>query len=566
MARSLAKVYLEGANEVFSYLPSRRSVMSAALALVSVFALRPRSSGAQTKTINLRNFGLKSIQTTGSMTAGSNLLTLPASAGFAVGDSVIVAAGGEAGKGMRGTAGVGGTWPVKSYGTVSEMISDRSQRLNIYARVTASGDVYQWQDSDWVQNASNQDYGGAYYTNKAIPKALVAEITAIGNGGKNLTLNARASVSTSSANVYYDNQKVLNSVLGDQSMQGDGVNVYVPPGSYAVGDQIQFLRKNNWTLFGDSPDVAVIFSPAGAPSAMFLIEECTNPVVQDISLRGNALQNGFGLQWGPVNQQIGDSYVNQGRAWPSGFLFHDCNGGVAQNLKIYNVFQNAVSGSFTDGLQAINCYCRVDDPVRQYVQWMFICADTTVGCTFTDCTVDSAYLTGGFSGFRSLNVKYIRPVGINASMAMNDVGGFLIQDANLTFTSLSQFDESSFSRYDPIVNINSNIGGEFVAAGGTISGMVINQQGYINATNDDLQGIVVNDSNPNITISGKSYTAPDYAGGGGPYAVNSTGANTVLENFTVYGSNVGSGYPNIGLWGPNPTIVNCTADVIRTSL
>ena len=57
------------------------------------------------------NVPLKSIQTTGSMYAGSNQLVLAAPAGFQVGDGIIVATGGEAGRGLRGTVGVGGVWP-----------------------------------------------------------------------------------------------------------------------------------------------------------------------------------------------------------------------------------------------------------------------------------------------------------------------------------------------------------------------------------------------------------------------------------------------------------------------
>ena len=65
-------------------------------------------SDVSNKIIDLRDFGLQAIQTTGSMTAGSNQLILPASAGFAVGDHIIVAVGGEAGAGMRGTPGAWG--------------------------------------------------------------------------------------------------------------------------------------------------------------------------------------------------------------------------------------------------------------------------------------------------------------------------------------------------------------------------------------------------------------------------------------------------------------------------
>jgi len=490
------------------------------------------------------------------MITGSNRLTLRAAAGFAVGDHVIVAAGGETGAGMRGTAGVGGTWPAKSYATVAAMNADTSQSANTFAWVTATGDVYQWLSPSWVPNSSVPQ---TYYTDKAIPKALIAQITAIDGGGTNLTLNATASVATMSASVYYDNQFVFNSVLGFSSpVTGNEKTIYIPAGSFAVGDQIQFLGKTNWTLAGASKDTTTVFSPAGAPSVMFLIEECTAPLVRDMALLGNAHQNKFGLQWGPISMQIGETFISQGATFPSGFLFHQCNGCTAQDLKITDVFQNAVAGSFTDNMTVARCAVTMTEPLRQYVQWFFECADTTVGGTFTDCSVNSAFLVPGFEAFRSKNVHYIRPVGTNATMSMNDAGLFLIQDAKLTFTTGCQFDEDSFSQFNPIVNINNNIGSDFVGLGGTINNIVMLQQGFINAGGSTLGGVNVNAQNANITVNGTSYTAPSPQSAG----VNSTGPGTRLSNFTCVGD-PWPGQANISITGGGgSTMTNCTAPVI----
>jgi hypothetical protein len=296
---------------------------------------------------------------------------------------------------------------------------------------------------------------------------------------------------------------------------------------------------------------------------MFLIEQSTNLIVRDMALLGNAHQNKFGLQWGPVSARVTETSFAQGSSFPSGFLFHQCDGCTAQDLKVTDVFQNAVAGSFSDNLIGARIQVFTTEPLRQYVQWFFECADTAVGCTFTDVSVTSAYLVPGFEGFRSQNVQYIRPTGVNATMAMNDVGLFLIQDANLTFTPNSQFDEESFSGDNPIVNINSNIGRDFVSLGGTINNMVIVQQGYINANKDTLAGININDLNANITINGTSFTAPNY--NSSPrygQAVNSTGLNTLLSNFTVIGMPP-PGKLNISILpGTGGSIVNSVAPAI----
>ena len=60
--------------------------------------------------LDMRDFGAKPLATTGTISAGSRDLRVSSSEGFAVGDQVIVATGGEAAIGPR-TIGVGGALP-----------------------------------------------------------------------------------------------------------------------------------------------------------------------------------------------------------------------------------------------------------------------------------------------------------------------------------------------------------------------------------------------------------------------------------------------------------------------
>ncbi len=194
------------------------------------------------------NVPLKSIQTSGRMSAGSNQLIFAAPAGFQVGDGIIVEAGGEAGRGARGTVGVGGVWPALSYASVTAMNSDPSHPANTFAWIRDGsgasgtvGDVYQWSGSSWIY--TGLDF--SYYFNKAIPKALVGYVCTVANGGTTLTLATQttscrshpfnAAVATSGANVYYDNAPVLQEIWGTVN---PNFTYVMPSGSYAIGSEI----------------------------------------------------------------------------------------------------------------------------------------------------------------------------------------------------------------------------------------------------------------------------------------------------------------------------------------
>src|SRR5690606_29883803 len=73
---------------------------------------------------DLRDFGLKEVQTTGSISASSTTLAVASATNIAVGDYLLVEIDGESGAGARGTAGVGGTWPALSYADEATMDAD----------------------------------------------------------------------------------------------------------------------------------------------------------------------------------------------------------------------------------------------------------------------------------------------------------------------------------------------------------------------------------------------------------------------------------------------------------
>ena len=66
---------------------------------------------------NARLNDIRQTTTTGSIYNNSDQLSVALAADFRSRNSVIVEIGREAGQGQRGTRGVGGTWPAKSYAT-----------------------------------------------------------------------------------------------------------------------------------------------------------------------------------------------------------------------------------------------------------------------------------------------------------------------------------------------------------------------------------------------------------------------------------------------------------------
>jgi hypothetical protein len=498
--------------------------------------------------IDLRDFGVSSIATTGSISQNSNYLVLPADEGFKIGDNIIVAVGGEVGGGHYGTMGVGGAWPHKSYSSLVAMQADTIQPDGIYASIP-SGDVYQSWGGAWSIDTR-------YYFAKISPAALSARVVARSSDGRTLTLDKQALVAATNARVYFDNRGIFNRLGQDSdSLTPPGLTLYLPAGHFAISDYLAITGHTGWTVAGAGRDLTHVVSPAGTDSARLFVLNSPNTTVRDLHLEGNVGDNGYGLSM-------------SGNAFSTGVEFSSSDNSVAQDLTITNVWWKAVGSTFSDNVWAYRIQDILTAPIRIYVQWQFQWSDSSNGgCV--DCTVTSAYLTGGFNAFRSQNIQWIRPVGINASMAMNVVGNFLIQDARITVKGMSQFQhsEASFSRQNPIINVNSNIesSSPLLKLGGTISNATIIEEGYINTDNDLLRGIVINSGNPNVVIQGGYFQSPDYkapSGMPGANGINSTGTNTLIDHFRVVGYVNRNYYPgfNIALLGANGTLKNCVAD------
>ena len=116
------------------------------------------------------------VVTHGSIEGASNRLIVSSTKGFARGDWVIVEIGKETGQGKRGTRGVGGTWPAKSYPTEAELLADRSQPNRLFAWAEDTGYTFWWLDGKWLNMAPNRP--DMFYTGQSLPRQSGAALSA----------------------------------------------------------------------------------------------------------------------------------------------------------------------------------------------------------------------------------------------------------------------------------------------------------------------------------------------------------------------------------------------------
>jgi hypothetical protein len=518
----------------------------------------------------------KNYQAVGSITSGVGLnkITLTSNPGFQVNDYIIVEVGGEAGAGLRGTMGVGGTWPALSYADATARAAG-TPAANTYAWQRDTGDVWRYDDSVWTQIAASD-----YYIAKAIPKALCARITGI--AGLVLTLDATASTETTAANVYYDNERYWDALGQSGSGATPTDNTYIiPAGSFAFGSYMRLNDHNGWTLRGQGMNSSELFSPRGCPSLHLSLQGCDSITVRDFAVRGNAKLNGFGLAWYRVNASVSETSVAQGDGYPRGVYFVQNTGGLAHRIKVTDAFQVAIGTSSSDYVWAKECQVYVTDPIPRYIQWQLLWADSTGGGTI-DCSIDCNYLTGGCEIFRSDKVSHIRPTLRNCSMSCNSAGQWLLDEPTITFEALTQYSEGAHSESNPIINVNANIQppSRLLPQGGIIRNPRITVEGYMNATNDMPAAIVVNNTCDNVSILGGYHNNPengglidyqvDYASPGNVnYScvgiINDNAKRLLVDGIRVIGTVEGSSYKNINCAPSSGIVRNCVADQISGS-
>jgi hypothetical protein len=466
--------------------------------------------------LDVRDFGLKQLTATGSMTAASTTLTLTSNPGFAIGDDIIVEIGGESGAGALGTIGVGGQWPTLTYADATARAADTSQAASKQAGQIDTGNVYSWNGSAWTQNTGN----AAGYSSKIIPKALLATITNV--SGTTLTLDTAASVSTTGATVYYNcafkYQEVINAAYNVITSGYNpldyvtGKTIYFAEGTWWwAGDNaavnLSFSRPS-WTIAGAGRDLTTLNNPKGATCIRWLLEGSPNLIVRDISTRSNRRWDGWLPQYNtPNDDQIQD--------WPPAFRISLCDNAAVLRTKHSNLAPNFAfcTNAYFDDTVVIE-----EEGQRSYIGWMMNlanCVDSyALNSTFTSPT-----LAACMELFQSSGCYYDGLTVTNGLISTNSSVNWRLSNVTMTLEE----DCAADSRLDwqltgnPWINFNTNIdnqqGEDTTNVGGIFEDFTLIQEGAVRtATSRYYETINISGTNSDITIRGQYPAKPNSKG------------------------------------------------------
>lgn len=582
------------------------------LPLASLYSTTKNTSRAAMDVYDPRDFGMRAVTpTTGSISAGSNLLTLASNVGFQVGDQVIVAVGGEAGGGLRGTQGVGGVWPLLNYATVAAMNADTSQASATCAWVTANNTCYQWTGSVWNTPIDGQ----RYYPNEPIPLALIAMVTAVGGAGTVLSLSKNAATTTTNANVYLDSvpsfymftQAVINIVggagQGEVAPNPDNVRFSIPAGTWYFSGPVVGPGNNvgnfgdDWWIYGAGRTLTTLVSPPGCDATFFDLENLNSNgfVISDFKCVGNRGNNAGGWTLRMLTPNTDDGY-------PCfvilGSLFSGQPGFIVRNIDGHNGF-NCVGLNSLGGLIE-NCTYLEDAVALDYFEWVFQ-LNTSTNATIKNCTfTNNTYGRQAFAMFECTNSSIINCGGTNCMYDVNSNHGFTLDLRGLTLNYTQDSYLSSYGIDQAIVSLNTNATG--TGSGGTVYLGQMIQNGYTNTQANpippgDLNAGSYNNSRKFIQIAaqysgtqiigaydpGVTTTlqmdgylqAPNYDSNSAEYgamAIYNDAPGCTINGIRIVGSAIGSPghsahFGNISTSSSSSTnaetVENCVADVIQ---
>jgi hypothetical protein len=521
--------------------------------------------------LDVRDFNVLPLATTGSMTAASTTLTVASNPGFAIGDPIIVEIGGESGAGARGTRGVGGQWPSLTYANATARNADTSQVTNKLCALVDTGLVYQWNGSAWTLFATSGHY------DLMLPRALIATITNI--SGTTFTLDTAATVSTTTANVYLNAaekySEILGAVYGYSNTYFSDLTIEWPAGEFAWGVATTPIdlggNRLRWNVRGQGVDSTRIFSPKGTLSLDLLQASWAGPsVFHDIEFAGNYLASG-----GYHMRYNGTTDVPE-QGTPKNVTFS-----LSTNVDVYNIRCTDWNGAGLD--LAFSSDCTADNIEithatghREYTGWGLNTSNST-NCSVSNVTIDSDYFTAGFEQFQATNCTFTNITGRNTFCAINSSGNWRFTGINITLeTGAADASYQTWhSSFAPVVNINSNIdnqqGGDSETDGGVFADFhLVQETGFRSGVVFTM--ISVDGTGDNVSILGQFPDKPNTLGlievpassSGTPIGVrdDSSTRTILIDGVRVIGTN--SGGPDIGAGSSNATITNCVAETITT--
>jgi hypothetical protein len=543
--------------------------------------------------IDVRDFGAKPLQTTGSMSAGSNQIAVADASGIPVGSQIIVEIGGEAPSNgfqpaTRGALGVNGNWPARHYPNEAALQADTSQPLNVIAWVEDTRLTYEnfgidgggWFKKQYFSTVGVQQHEENYYINKALPISLRAIVMEV--NGNVLTLDTPCVNATTNANVYFDNIDIFNwftrqDTSGQKSALNTTITLFIPAGTFAVSEAWDFANCPDWTLQGAGKEVTVIKSPKGTPSAFIDIVSSPNIKCYDFTLQGCGTSDGYGFVWWNAPANSGDDYTTSMDY--NTFDTHEKNRGLhinsacpnahVKNVKIIDCFTSAIEISATDCLIE---YCDVvhTTGVHYYMAWMVVSSGASARNTFDHITFTSPKQIGAFEAFGAPDVTFSNITSVNGTFSCNSADNTKYLNWNMLFTPDSLPDWMAADNF-PAGNLNGNAYPGNQPKGAIVDSVTITNQGYIDSGNNLKRGIVIQDLFSNATVRNCSYIVDNSIkdlSTTQAMGFMSTGTNTTFDSCTCVGHNIQSDYApnqaaaNANIYCSNGIVESCVCDTL----
>jgi hypothetical protein len=465
-----------------------------------------RRSNFKGNVIDLTDYGIKALETTGSISASSNSLTVASAAGFAVGDQIIVAVGGEtalssiysntAAAGRRGTIGVGGSWPpaARLYATEAALLA-ASPADESYGE-TGTGRVRLRSGGTWQAYET-----GYYYWNMICPHALVAKITAI--AGNVLTLDKHAVATTANAQVCFDCLPCFKAMTDEVSPNLRSPEVYIPATSansaFHLSGSVNTSNHTGLKLRGHTRDTTKLKTPKGIQSGCFNSQNANDIVVSDFWYVSNHDAHGYGAY---QRGGIGVGFNIQGNN------FDYATGCRMERLRASEVPTQAFGSRTTNGLVIDNCLSELlVAPQQCYLQWNFNVANATAPIV-SNCVSNNNWLTPSFEPFSCQDPVFRNCGGRNVMFSSNSCDGAFFDEIYADIEPNCRARNVATPVLDQnILQFNNNIGNSsggsngIPGAGGRIRNPRIVIQGYMDENNWLSQAINVS-STPNVLIEG----------------------------------------------------------------
>lgn len=514
--------------------------------------------GAPTPTVTPISItaSLLNVSTTGSMSAGSTILTVADATNLNPGDPIAVLCDGAAGLGAPGTRGVGGEWPLIRYATEAAVLADTSKAQNTYVWAEDTGLVYQW-NPDWGAGGPYEDnwytlQSSDYFFYRATPRALLTTI--VEKSGTTLTLNHAAQVAVTDATVVYDNRDRLEEAIGQA---GAGGTLTIPAGTWPVCSGAT-VRAAGVTITGEDfvagEPVSKLTSPKGTPGASIvgLANVADDAHVTKLWMIGNCRDDGG---WDFYRTSSSTTTLP---AQPQLVQFTSADRLEVSYCWFTDPFSQAVQWQYCYQTHVHHNKIMRDKGYRTYTQWMIDGVDSSedlIEYNEVDCDESIAAIECFRCNDSIMRFNTTR----NGLYSLNACGNYTFEDNTCTVEANSRGTSHVTIFQALVVSINVSPPASKYNDGGYVRRFTVNVEGVTYSDPDLGRPKGINDSaTPNCRCEDVVITfAPGFAGRG----IQLSGAGASLTRCEVYGDDSGSFHTGQGanMYNVNGPAVDCIA-------